>query len=79
LLHLSYFLRLISELHADVISDMLRSLPREKPPLYIVAVADQRTPPRFHEVDGADFTMIRPDQADSFAKRLKYALQSRGL
>ena len=37
------------------------------------------TPPRFHEVDGAHYTMIGPTHAFSFHKHLKAALRGRGL
>lgn len=38
-----------------------------------------RTAPRFHEVDGAHYTMIGPDHVYSFQRRLKAALQFRGI
>ena len=37
------------------------------------------TEPRFHEVDGAHYTMIGPDHIFSFQKKLKKALENRGL
>jgi hypothetical protein len=37
------------------------------------------TTPRFHEVDGANYTMIGPTHVYSFQKRLKRALQERGI
>ncbi|KAL8947019.1 MAG: hypothetical protein Q9183_007834 [Haloplaca sp. 2 TL-2023] len=36
-------------------------------------------PPRFHEVDGAHYTMLSPEHAFSFQKTLRAALQARGL
>ncbi|KAK3314585.1 hypothetical protein B0H66DRAFT_520643 [Apodospora peruviana] len=38
-----------------------------------------RTTPRFHEVDGAHYTMIGPDHVVSFSKKLKAALVDRGI
>jgi thioesterase domain-containing protein/acyl carrier protein len=35
--------------------------------------------PRFHEVDGAHYTMINPEHVLSFSKKLKAALRDRGL
>lgn len=35
--------------------------------------------PRYHEVDGAHYTMISPEQVSRFAKKLKSALRARGL
>lgn len=35
--------------------------------------------PRYHEVDGAHYTMISPEHVQRFAKKLKSALQARGL
>ena len=37
------------------------------------------TPPRFHEVDGAHYTMISPTHVFTFQKTLRAALQERGL
>ena len=38
-----------------------------------------REAPRYHEVDGAHYTMISPEHVQRFAKTLKSALQARGL
>jgi acyl-CoA synthetase (AMP-forming)/AMP-acid ligase II/thioesterase domain-containing protein len=38
-----------------------------------------RTPPRFHEVGGAHYTMIGPDHVLGFSETLKQALRDRGL
>ena len=38
-----------------------------------------REAPRYHEVDGAHYTMISPEHVRGFAKRLKSVLQARGL
>lgn len=38
-----------------------------------------REAPRYHEVDGAHYTMISPEHVQRFAKKLKSALQARGL
>ena len=38
-----------------------------------------RTPPRFHPVDGAHYTMIGPEHVYTFQKTLRAALQARGL
>ncbi|KAM4056185.1 AMP-binding enzyme [Hirsutella rhossiliensis] len=38
-----------------------------------------RAEPRFHEVQGAHYTMIGPDHVASFSKALKAALSSRGV
>lgn len=38
-----------------------------------------REAPRYHEVDGAHYTMISPNHVHSFAKKLKSVLQARGL
>ncbi len=35
--------------------------------------------PRYHEVDGAHYTMISPEHVQRFTKKLKSALQARGL
>ena len=35
--------------------------------------------PRYHEVDGAHYTMISPENVQRFAKKLKSVLQARGL
>ena len=35
--------------------------------------------PRYHEVDGAHYTMISPENVQRFAKKLKLVLQARGL
>ena len=37
------------------------------------------TPPRFHDVDGAHYTMISPTHVFTFQKTLRAALQERGL
>ena len=37
------------------------------------------TEPRFHEVDGAHYTMIGPDHVHNFQKKLRKALKDRGL
>ena len=37
------------------------------------------SPPQFHEVDGAHYTMIGPEHVVSFQKKLKGVLQARGL
>ena len=37
------------------------------------------TPPRFHEVEGAHYTMISPTHVFTFQKTLRAALQARGL
>lgn len=38
-----------------------------------------RGQPRFHEVDGAHYTMIGPDHVKKFAMKLKIVLESRGV
>ena len=38
-----------------------------------------RSEPRFHEVDGAHYTMIGPEHVSSFQKKLKGVLAARGL
>ena len=38
-----------------------------------------REEPRYHEVDGAHYTMISPEHVQRFAKKLKSVLQARGL
>ena len=38
-----------------------------------------REAPRYHEVDGAHYTMISPEHVQRFAKKLKSVLQARGL
>jgi thioesterase domain-containing protein len=38
-----------------------------------------RTEPRFHEVEGAHYTMIGPEHVAGFASKLKAALKGRGL
>ena len=38
-----------------------------------------REPPRFHEVDGAHYTIIGPEYVQRFARKLKSALQAKGL
>lgn len=38
-----------------------------------------KTAPRFHEVDGAHYTMIGPDNVYSFQRRLKAVLQYRNI
>ena len=38
-----------------------------------------RSEPRFHEVDGAHYTMIGPEHVFSFQKKLKGVLAARGL
>ena len=35
--------------------------------------------PKYHEVDGAHYTMISPENVQRFAKKLKSVLQARGL
>ena len=35
--------------------------------------------PRYHEVDGAHYTMISPENVQRFAKKLKLVLQARGM
>ncbi|KAK0509686.1 hypothetical protein JMJ35_008080 [Cladonia borealis] len=148
LLHLSYFLEIITETTASELSAPLRSLSREEALADVVEIADLRrmaalsltsealydwanlafalqgiakeyepkgsvalmdvfyaTPlaavaqskkewvegplskwqdfvkeaPRYHEVDGAHYTMISPENVQRFAKKLKLVLQARGL
>ena len=38
-----------------------------------------REAPKFHEVDGAHYTMIGPDHVFSFQKKLRAVLTARGL
>lgn len=38
-----------------------------------------REPPKFHAVEGAHYTMIAPENVDSFAKTLRMALRARGV
>ncbi|KAI9740209.1 MAG: putative NRPS-like protein biosynthetic cluster [Cirrosporium novae-zelandiae] len=38
-----------------------------------------RSPPRFHDVDGAHYTMLSPENIQSFQKTLKSAMLARGL
>ena len=38
-----------------------------------------KTEPRFHLVDGSHYTMIGPDHVNSFQKKLRKALQARGI
>lgn len=148
LLHLCYFLGLITEQHADSISDCFKHKPREDALTLILSMADKhrmldlsldshqltnwaqltyklqsmavdyepsgsvvgidvfyatplsvaanskedwlehhlsrwadfcRTKPRFHEVGGAHYTMIGPENVWNFSKRLGMALKARGL
>lgn len=38
-----------------------------------------KTEPRFHHVDGAHYTIIRPDHVSDYSQKLMTALKSRGL
>ena len=148
LLHLSYFLEIITETTASELSAPLRSLDREEALANVVAIANPsrmatlsltsealynwanlafalqcmakeyepmgnvafmdvfyaiplaavaqskkewvegplskwqdfvKEPPKYHEVDGAHYTMISPENVQRFAKKLKSVLQARGL